>query len=96
VAKCHNWKPESYQCKSSIVILYLKFFVLKKACSCHGKDGNKKKIRILLQFKQITNWVPEKIMPTSSKIWEGGSKQASNPASQPQKLVIILTMVQAH
>jgi hypothetical protein len=53
----------------------------KKACSCHGKDGNKKKIRTLLQFKQITNWVPEKIMPTSSKICEGGSKPASQPAS---------------
>jgi hypothetical protein len=74
----------------------LEVFFKKKACSCHGEDGNKKKIRILLQFKQITNWVPEKIMPTSSKIWEGASKQAGKPASQPQKLVIILTMVQAH
>jgi hypothetical protein len=73
----------------------LKFFLKKIACSCHGEDGNKKKIRILLQFKQITNWVPEKILPTSFTNL-GGSKQASKPASQPQKLVIILTMVQAH
>jgi len=83
VAKCHNWKPESHQCKSSIVILHLKFLFFLKACSCHGEDGNKKKIRILLQFKQITNWVPEKIMATSSKIWEGASKQAGKLASQP-------------
>ncbi len=56
------------------------FFFLKHAAAM-VKMEIRKRSEFCCNSSKITNWVPEKIMPISSKIWEGASQQASHPAS---------------